>query len=133
MPNSTQLPRQWQIVNFISESKSTHPLGMIFDGIRFGWIFSLLKILWHNMYSFVSNLLQSRFRNYIFWYFPSIFLIKYEWYKDSQYLIWNLWLWALSFLKGRGMAYQKQNSKLESNQSHYLLAFFVNFDILASK
>ena len=28
---------------FILEFKSTHPIGMVFDGIRFGWIFSLLK------------------------------------------------------------------------------------------
>ena len=40
---------QWQIVNSFLESKSTHPLGMIFDGIWFGWIFSLLKILWHDL------------------------------------------------------------------------------------
>jgi len=41
---------QWQIVNVILESKSAHPLGMIFDGIIFDWIFSLLKILWRNVY-----------------------------------------------------------------------------------
>jgi len=40
---------QWQIANSILESKSTHPIGMNFDGIRFGWIFSLQKILRHNV------------------------------------------------------------------------------------
>ena len=48
MPNSTQLPRQWQIVNFILESKPTHPLGMIFDALDLVE-FLLLKILWNDM------------------------------------------------------------------------------------
>ena len=34
---------------FFLEFKSTHPMGIIFDGIRFGWIFSLLKDLFYNV------------------------------------------------------------------------------------
>ena len=41
---------QWQIVKYVFEFKSTHPIGIIFDGIRFGWIFSLSKDLFHNVY-----------------------------------------------------------------------------------
>ena len=40
---------QWQIVKFILEFESTHQMGISFDGIRFGWIFSLLKDLFHNV------------------------------------------------------------------------------------
>ena len=42
---------QWQIEIFFLEFKSTHPIGIIFDGIIFGWIFSLLKDLFHNVLS----------------------------------------------------------------------------------
>ena len=41
---------QWQIAKFILEFKSTHPTGIIFDGFRIGWIFSLLKNLFHNVF-----------------------------------------------------------------------------------
>ena len=34
---------QWQIWNFIFEFKCTHPIGMIFDGIRFGLVFLTIK------------------------------------------------------------------------------------------
>ena len=34
---------------FFLEFKSTHPMGIIFNGIRFGLIFSLLKDLFHNV------------------------------------------------------------------------------------
>ena len=40
---------QWQIAKFVLEFKSTHPTSIIFDGIRIGWIFSLLKDLFHNV------------------------------------------------------------------------------------
>ena len=40
---------QWQIAKFILKFKSTQPTGIIFDGIRIGWIFSLLKDLFHNV------------------------------------------------------------------------------------
>ena len=41
---------QWQIAKFFLEFKSTHPMGIIFDGIIFGSIFSLLKDLFHNVF-----------------------------------------------------------------------------------
>ena len=34
---------QWQITKSILKFKSTHPIGTIFNGIRFGWIFSTIK------------------------------------------------------------------------------------------
>ena len=40
---------QWQIAKFILEFKSALPTGILFDGIRFGWIFLLLKDLFHNV------------------------------------------------------------------------------------
>ena len=46
-PNSQD---QWQIANFILEFKSTHPIGTIFDGIRFGPVFWLLKDFFHNVH-----------------------------------------------------------------------------------
>ena len=42
---------QWQIANFILEFKSTHPKGTIFDGIRFGPVFWLLKDFFHDVTS----------------------------------------------------------------------------------
>ena len=42
---------QWQIAKFILEFKSTHPTGTICDGIKIGWIFSLLKDLFHNVFA----------------------------------------------------------------------------------
>ena len=46
-PNSWD---QWQLTNFILESESTHQIGIVFDGIMFGWVFWLLKDLFHNVY-----------------------------------------------------------------------------------
>ena len=45
-PNSQD---QWQIANFILEFKSAHPIGTIFDRIRFGQVFSLLKDFWYDV------------------------------------------------------------------------------------
>ena len=39
-PNSQD---QWQIAKSILKFKSTHPIGTIFNGIRFGWIFFTIK------------------------------------------------------------------------------------------
>ena len=50
---------QWQIAKFILEFKSTHPTGIIFDGIKIGWIFSLLKDLFHNVLRFRTSYIYS--------------------------------------------------------------------------
>ena len=34
---------QWKIAEFILEFKSTHPTGLVFDGIKIGWIFLAIK------------------------------------------------------------------------------------------
>ena len=50
MPNSPYLSSTMTNCKSFLEFKSTHPMGIIFDGIRFGWIFSLLKDLFHNVF-----------------------------------------------------------------------------------
>ena len=45
-PNSQD---QWQIANFILEFKCAHSIGTIFDRIRFGQVFSLLKDFWYDV------------------------------------------------------------------------------------
>ena len=49
MPNSPYLPSPMTNCKSFLEFKSTHQMGIIFDGIRVGWIFSLLKDLFHNV------------------------------------------------------------------------------------
>ena len=45
------------IWKYYLEFKSTYPMGITFDGIRFGWIFSLLKDLFHNV-NMIHNICQ---------------------------------------------------------------------------
>ena len=50
VPNSSLFQRPMTISNLFLEFKSTHPIGMLLDGIRLGWIFLALKILKHNVF-----------------------------------------------------------------------------------
>ena len=43
MPNSTYLPSPMTNCIFFLEFKSIHSMGIIFDGIRFGWIFFTIE------------------------------------------------------------------------------------------
>ena len=52
VPNSAYLPSPMTNCKYFLEFKYTHPMGIIFDGIRFGWIFSLLKDLFYNVIYF---------------------------------------------------------------------------------
>ena len=47
---------QWQIVKFIFEFKSTHATGIIFDGIKIGWILFTIK-------RFVPQCVKGFFKN----------------------------------------------------------------------
>ena len=51
-PNSKD---QWQIANFISGYKSTHSIGTIFDGIRFGPVFLLSKDFFYNVWLIIKQ------------------------------------------------------------------------------
>ena len=62
------------------------------------------------------------------------FLKKYTWWRDSQYLISKLWLWAFWFLTDRGMessgTEQQAWNKFVTLALHIRLILFVNIDIL---
>ena len=75
---------QWQLSNLILEFKCTHKIGMIFDWIRFGWVFWLLKDLWHNVRHLrvirnKSNLVLFNFSIFALLPFPTILIVELFW------------------------------------------------------